>query len=456
MLDYFKTAKFFLMVSLIGVGLVVTSTLFPFIVGKYVWFRSAIGLAALAFAFGLFFHSESEIVWRRFLKIFRNPLVIAVSVFTVVFLLACLFGVNPANSFWSNFERGEGGLQILCLYVFFILAVTLFREEKDWRRLLIFAVAGGLLVVLYGLGAGLKMGGFVGPALSEKGLRFYGSIGNPAYIATYLIFIIAYCLYLLFAEKSRIFKAREIWLSCLSFFFFVFFMLSNTRGAFIGSFAALLSGFVFLGFSLKKWRKRFLITAGIFLFLLIALIFFRNSDFVQGLPFARLFDLSIFTQTFQHRVIMWQIAVKGWTERPLLGWGPENYLNIFDRHFDPIYYVPGQPIGAWFDRAHSVYFDYLAETGILGLLSYLDIFLVYYWQLFKKAVIRKKEEIAGNHGDRMPIFVQVWLFALPIAYLVQGLVLFEVLSIYQQLFLLLAFAAYKLNPPALPNNKKTK
>ncbi len=463
MLDYFKTAKFFLLISLLGVALVTISTLFPFIVGKYVWFRASVGLAALAFALGLFLHSESEKVWRQFRQIFKNPLVIAVSIFTAIFLLACLFGVDPANSFWSNFERGEGGLQILCLYIFFILSVTLFREEKDWRRLFIFALIGGALVVLYGVGAGLKINPFVGPSFSDPGLRFYGSIGNPAYTATYLIFIIAYCLYLLFAEQRKVFKAREFGLTGLAFFFFVFFMLANTRGAFIGLFIAILSVFVYLGFSLKKWRKKFLIIAGILVLIFAGFIFFRHAAFIQNTPFARLLDLSVFTKTFQDRVIMWKIAVKGWEDRPLLGWGPENYLNIFDRHFDPAYYVPGQPIGAWFDRAHSVFFDYLAETGLLGLLSYLGIFIVYYWQFFKKIFVKNNEVSNNNNSNRkivlnqeLSVFSQVWLFALPIAYLVQGLVLFEVLSIYQQLFLLLAFAAYKLSQSPAPNNQKLK
>jgi hypothetical protein len=40
-------------------------------------------------------------------------------------------------------------------------------------------------------------------------------------------------------------------------------------------------------------------------------------------------------------------------------------------------------------------------------------------------------------------FESALIFALPIAYLVQGLVLFEVLPIYINLFLFLAFAAHK-------------
>lgn len=475
MIDYFKVAKWLLVVSVLSVALVSITTLFPFIVGKYSWFRASIGLASLAFALGLIFNIDSEKVWRRFLDIFKNPLVIAVSIFAAVFVLASLFGVDPGASFWSNFERGEGGLQILCLYAFFLLAVTLFKEEKDWRRLIFFVIIGSLLMVFYGFGAGLKSidadkiigydsadqpikGGywsqtfsrFVGPSFGDKPFRFYGSIGNPAYAATYLIFSLAYCLYLLFAVREKKFGWRGYSLTFLSLFFFIFFLLANTRGAFIGLFVAIFAALCYLGFSLKNWRKRFLILGIVIILLISCFVFFQKTEFVQSLPFARIFDLSVFTQTFQHRLLMWNIAFQGWQERPLLGWGPENYLNIFDKHFDPSYFVPGQQIGAWFDRAHSVYFDYLAETGILGLLSYLGIFVAYYWLFFRNT------KTWLNADSRENLFIRAWFFVLPIAYLVQGLVLFEVLSIYQQLFIILAFAAFKFGQPAAASNPKLK
>lgn len=475
MVDYFKISKWLLIASVLGVALVSITTLFPFIVGKYAWFRASIGLASLAFALGLIFNIDSEKVWQRFLGLFRNPLVIAVSVFAALFVLACFFGISPGTSFWSNFERGEGGLQILCLYAFFLLAVTLFKEEKDWRRLAIFVIIASLLMVFYGVGAALRSidaneivgtdssgqpikGGvwsktfshFVGPAISEKPFRFYGSIGNSSYAATYLIFSLAYCLYLLFAVRRKIFGWREYGLSFLAFFFFVFFLLANTRGGFIGFFAALFAALCYLGFSLKNWRKKFLIAGVIIILVIAGFVFFQKTDFVQSLPFARLFDLSVFTQTFQHRLLMWNIAFQGWQERPLLGWGPESYLSIFDRHFDPAYYIPGQQVGAWFDRAHSIYFDYLAETGILGLLSYLGIFVAYYWLFFRNT------QIWPDRGSRENLFIRAWFFTLPIAYLVQGIVLFEVLPVYQQLFILLAFAAFKFSQPATLNNPKLK
>lgn len=469
MIDYFKIAKFFLCLSVLSVAIVSTATLFPFIVGKYAWFRTSVDLALIFFLLGLLFSSQnssnSQYWENRLSQIFKSPLVIAVTVFMIVFVLAGFFGVDPAFSFWSNFERGEGGFQIIHLWLFFILLSVLFKEENDWQRFLKWILVGAALMVFYGIAAHLKsidpktFGRFIGESFNSPGFRFMGSIGNPAYVATYLIFALVYILYLLAVKYGRRLKsAGALFLIAAAIFFFIFFLLAATRGAFLGLGAGIVAVLTYLGFSLKKWRKKFMMSAAIFVLVIVLLVNFRQTTFIKKLPFSRIFDVSFTTETFQHRLIMWKIALKGFQERPLLGWGPENYLHIFEKHFDPAYYVPGQPLGAWFDRAHSVYFDYLAEIGALGLLSYLAIFAVFYWQFFKKARTYpgfKRSEMnnnshsgqsksAANQLKSVPSpFESALFFALPITYLVQGLVLFEVLPIYMNLFLFLAFSNYK-------------
>ena len=151
---------------------------------------------------------------------------------------------------------------------------------------------------------------------------------------------------------------------------------------------------------------------------------------------------------------MWNMAWQGFKERPLLGWGPENYINVFDRHFDTRYFSPSAGFGAWFDRAHSIYFDYLVETGILGLLSFIGIWAVFYWYSLKLLISNNLQIIAQNFQqkrdsnkdvfDSRGLLIQrALIFALPISYLVQGIVLFDILPIYINLFMFLAFATYK-------------
>lgn len=434
MSNYFKITKFLLVLPVLGIFIVSTSTLFPFIVGKYVWFRSTVDFALVAFLLGLLFNDDLGHMWGRVKSVFTQPLVIAVSLFVAVFLLAGFFGVDPMMSFWSNFERGEGGLQLLHFWIWFTLLVTLFREEKDWQNLFGFALAGGVLMAAYGLLAGIGASGFIGPKLGVD--RISGSIGNPAYTAAYSIFLLFYIAYLLVSKyRTRLLSAGAYVLYGLAALFFTSFLLAATRGAFMGLVASAVAFLGFFVYTHKEWRK-WLITAILALLLVVGLgIKYQDSAFVKAIPGSRIFDISVTAETFSDRTIMWRIALNGAMERPILGWGPENYLHIFDQKFETSYFKPVAGFGAWFDRAHSIYFDYLAETGVLGLASFLGMFVVFYIQFFKK---RKEDSVLSTKST----LEQALLFSIFFAYLVQGIVLFDVSPIYINTFLILAFGAY--------------
>lgn len=146
----------------------------------------------------------------------------------------------------------------------------------------------------------------------------------------------------------------------------------------------------------------------------------------------------------QTRLLLWKQSIIAFKEKPIFGWGMENFNVPFEKHYNPYFEV-------WYDRAHNIFFDYLVMTGILGLLSFAGIFVVYYRQFFKTRINADKELIYADkkpapisQNQRQSARQKVLLFVLPIAYLVQGLVLFDVLPIYINLFLFLAFASYKL------------
>jgi O-antigen ligase len=311
---------------------------------------------------------------------------------------------------------------------------------------------GGVLMALYGVFAGFGVENFIGPRFGDPGFRFSGSIGNPAYTAAYAIFMIFYAAYLLASKyKNRLFSGGALVLWGLIILFFAVFLAAATRGAFLGFAAAVVAFALYLGFTNRRLRLWILSGAFVFLLLIVLLIIFRDAPFIKSLPFSRIFDISAHADTFRHRAIMWGIALQAFKERPILGWGPENYLYAFDSRFDTAYFNPPEQFGAWFDRAHSIYFDYLAETGILGLLAYLSIFAAFYWQLFKKTRIDtererigadKKSKLAGQN-QRESAVVKALLFAAPVAYLVQGMVLFDVWPIYLNVFILIAFGNYK-------------
>ncbi|HUX35690.1 MAG TPA: O-antigen ligase family protein [Candidatus Paceibacterota bacterium] len=448
-----KLSKFFLYASVFCVLIVMTSTFFPFIGGKDYFFRTAIQLSAIFLLLWWAFEAPDGELSARLKDMFKKPLVIAVSAFAFAFLLATLFAFDPRSAFWSNFERGEGGFQMLHYYALFFLSVFLLRDKKDWERMFWASIAAAVAMVLYGIGAAVFIVnpdtgafsnpfGFVGPYTSSgklsaptflgrlfSNVRFEGSLGNPAYVAPYLMFSLFYLLWLWFSSKGRT-LVKNISYSILGIFFMVFFFLSGTRGAFVGLAAAVFAFLFIFALEYPKLRKYVLTGTAALAIVLGTLIYYSHTDFVKKLPGGRVFDIAISDKTLQTRLWTWNSAWKGFVEKPLLGWGPENFSAVFDKYFDPRHYVPGQQSETWFDYAHSIVFDYLAETGIIGFLSFVAIFAVFYFEWFKK--------MKGKN----PI-LKALLAAMPFGYLVQGLALFNVLPIYISLFLFMAFACYE-------------
>lgn len=434
---WFNISRFFLFITPFASAIVTKSTLFPFIVGKYVWFRTSVALALIFFLLGLLFESEkSEEYLQRMGRIVKTPLGIAIAAFTVIFLAAGFFGIRPSYSFWSNFERGEGGLQIINLFLYFFLLATLFAEKKHWRILFWIATWSALLVILYGVEAGLGTRGFVGSDMKfgDPGFRFQGSIGNPAYVAAYLIFSAFYATYLLFTHyRKHLTKTVGSWMLWMMLLIYAgAFLLAATRGALLGLAVGVFAGLAYLGFVKTSWRKW---AAGIGITLAItggSLVFFKDTELVRKIPGSRIFDISLTTTTFQHRAIMWKIAWDSFKERPLLGWGPENFGVLFQKNFNPAYFKPLEGFGAWFDRAHNIVFDYLTSAGILGTFAYVSIFGIIYWNIFRRRV----EKTGLTSG------IAALALAVPTAYLVQGIVLFDILPTYLNLFLLFGFMWY--------------
>jgi len=113
-------------------------------------------------------------------------------------------------------------------------------------------------------------------------------------------------------------------------------------------------------------------------------LFLKTADFVKTSPvLSRFAGISLSEGTTESRLTIWKMSWQGFKEKPVFGWGQENFNLVFNKHYEPILYKQ-EP---WFDRAHNVFFDRLTTNGIFGLLSYLGLLgaaLYYLWANRKK------------------------------------------------------------------------
>lgn len=405
-----------------------TSSFFPFIALKAIFFRVVIEGSLLFLILHILLSSTRKQQLAVVLRKLKHPLALAVISFGLIMFITALLGVNPAQSVWSNFERGEGAFQILHYCAFFLLVFVLFTNKDEIKRLIRLNVIISFLVSLYALTQLLG----IQEALNTVGssIRVSGTLGNPSYLAAYLLVNFALIAYLYLQSSSR--KAK-LWLLGLSAFELVIFINTGTRSAYLGLAIGLMTIYGITLFTTKdaKLKSRLLmIIIGLCAFGVAGIGAYKtipqlHDSYILG----RLLDVKGAASGFNPRIWTWGSALHGIAEKPILGWGAENFAYAFDKYYNPNHYG----IESFFDRTHNIFLEYLISGGIVLLLAYLAIWFMYYRNL------RRHEK-------------NLWyaiIVATPIMYLVQGFFLFDVLATYFIIFLFLAIAT---NIAAAPEN----
>ena len=421
-----KILKFSIWVGLIGICfiplLVRSNFYFPFIVPKTIAFRVIIEVLFLLFL-GL------AVLKKEYRPKINLVLILFFLYLITVFISSALAGTFEL-SFWSNNERSEGLLLMTHLFIFLLILSNFLRKIKDWIILFEFSFLSSLLVSIVALGQHLNWSWLLE---SSGGARLASTLGNAGYVAGYLIFNIFFGLILFFFKESKYlswFRSYYV-LGILLQIFVVFNTL--TRGGIIAlgfSVFVLICYFAFYHFRSNKLIRN----SGIAILLLIAIfsgLLFLNqqANWVQkNNVLQKIVSISPKAVTAQNRLLTWNSAFQGFKGKPMLGYGYENFYQVFDKYFNAkIYRHAGSVV--WFDRAHNMVFDRLITGGLIGLILYLSLLffpLIYLWKRF----INKEDK---NYLMPM-VFTLVML-----AYFIQNLFIFEALVTYIPLFLVLAF-----------------
>ena len=155
---------------------------FPFISGKNFIFRIIIEIISAAWVI-LALRDRSYFPKRSWMFYF-------VLASTMALILGTLFAVDVSRSFWSNFERMEGLLGHLHLFMYFLILVGVNRTEKDWWRFFHTSFIASLLVGGYAL---LQLAGV--NEIHQGGTRIDATLGNATYLAVYMLLHVFLALY---------------------------------------------------------------------------------------------------------------------------------------------------------------------------------------------------------------------------------------------------------------------
>ena len=398
-------------------GTLMSNLFFPYITGKNFAFRIIIEIVAalyilLALRDPKYRPRASWVMW-------------AALGLTAWMAVATLASVDPIKSFWSNFERMEGYVSLLHLFAYFVIMGAVLTAENLWERFFNTSIGVSMVMGFYALLQGLELFG-LHPS-SQSGARADTSFGNATYLAVYMLFNIFLTMFML-ARRARPGATMQAVYGLALVLQFAGLYLTQTRGALLGAIGGLVVSMIWVAWrakdgkwaTLRKWSLGGLVGVVV---LAGAFFAFRDTLKQQGGTIGRLASISLSDTTSVSRFkYIWPTAIKGAAERPVAGWGQENFSYVFNEHYQPGMWNQEQ----WFDRAHNQFLDWMIAGGVPAFLLYVSLFA-----LLAAAVIRSRELSAPQ---------QAALLGLLAAYAFNNLFVFDNLTSSLYFFALLAFA----------------
>jgi O-antigen ligase/tetratricopeptide (TPR) repeat protein len=406
-------------------------------------------------------------------------------------LISSLPGISADawSSWWGDFRRMGGMVaQLHLLAYFFVLAHT-FKREREWVALAGTALFSGILMGFSGM---LQYFGVPYLYSFSQQYRIEGAAGNANFFATGMLLNFFLALWLLGRkDRGKVYPVlAQLWLgltlgldvllvgcdlfagtgftsglqfnsvgifaallhlSCFCWFVvrrniragevllavvggwcLLWVYLSQTRGAVVG----LAGSFLIIGI-LYMWRGssrrlKLLIAGAVLLMIMVhgAVLLNRQASWVQQHPtLLRYASLSLADASAENRLLAWGASAQALLDRPVFGWGVENYRLGFDLYF-PVEVYRALTGEFWFDRAHNLIIDIGMTTGMAGLAAFLALcvlvtgFLVRAWM---------RDQARAD---------ALLILGFVLAYLFQGLFTFDTINSDPVLYLVLAYVCY--------------
>ncbi len=326
--------------------------------------------------------------------------------------IAGLFAENPSLAFWSSFARGTGLLTYYYALGFALVIASLVQKYG-----MLFVVS---FFKYFILGAVLLAGSvWLGPEGFDVAWRALktssggGLMGNSSLTAIYTTFALAMSFFLI---ASRTLTKRGMWMTYLAIGIILFSPLFinllglwNGQGILGTARASVLvipvllgaTGVFYLLFSSKKTTR---IIGGSILALSLVVFGIVWSSLVT--PTSSLHQR--FTEEARgSRFIFWNVAEKAINEKPILGYGPENYMIAFQKYFDPEILQSWNSMEGWTDRTHNIYY----ELGVNGGYPLILIYVIFITGLlYTLYLLVRKGTLTQLQGSVLSAFLVGYVF----------------------------------------------
>lgn len=279
---------------------------------------------------------------------FARAILMSMMVFIFVMFMSCIYGGN------------------------FVAEITNYKFLMHYNALLvpacivIFDSSASVKKVMYGMFLGLVVTDLYIFYQSFNGVfRPYSflkwSVGAGTML--YVILIPAMAVFSLFKDlsvKERVFTSICLIMSILAF------VCLNTRGAWLAVFPVI---FLYIVYSMRSLQAKAVAVCCIAACIAVGLAF--SSNFLH-----RVQSITIKTgqeNSVTERYLMWESAFRMGLDNPIMGVGMGNYTEKYQTEYiSPLAKEPH------LRTAHSNFFQFFAETGIVGLSAYCGLLLTFF------------------------------------------------------------------------------
>jgi O-antigen ligase len=344
--------------------LVIGVPLFYFKQGVYPYILSKTLFAQIVIEIALFAWLALMIMDARY-RPKMSPLLWSLAAFLGIFALTAAFGEDPARSFWSSQERATGIILFFHLGLFALMMQSVYRHLK-FENILRASIGTSVFVSFLAF-LQLQIPNLL--LVEAVGDRPGATFGNPTFFAGYLLFNIFFACYFAFRAWKKdsqvvfFFGAAAV-VNVIALF------ITQTRGDILGLAAgilALIAVFAIrppeFGGALLRSRRFYGAIIGVLILFGAGFWFTKSAAVWEHVPgLERFRDISLQSEGLQPRLIAMRAAWEGFLERPVRGWGWENFAVVYNKHYDPkaleLSYQETR-----FDKPHNLYLEYMIAGG---------------------------------------------------------------------------------------------
>lgn len=430
--------------------IVSSGLLFPYVVGKAIFARSMIEVIFALWLILLIFYPEH--------RPSKSWVVIVLGLWLLVSLVASFAGVSLIRSLWSTYERMQGVIDLAHWVALSLVVSSVFRGFSDWRQLFTVNLAISSLVSLVAILQSFGILENFGALFPNY--RVASTLGNPTYLGAYTMISAIIGLGLLlssFSKPKPDDATQEIgqevknsqrgirkgmfsnpdYLNLLRLFWIDGVLLSLWAMWLTGSRAAVISigvgvaviAVLYLFFGKDRWMRigAYTVLTLMCSIIVLLLVIRSNPSLVPLSESDSMLDrlmVGELDNSFPNRLVSIRAGLNAYAEKPILGWGPENFLIAWGRHIDA-----SADVWDRFDQAHNKVLEVLTTRGTVGVLVYLSLWVLIGWILLHSMNRRR-----GGYQ-----LLTVCVSGALVAYFVNNLSLFDTASTMLLLSLMTGF-----------------